>query len=723
MTKASTSATTGNSSYQYMHSYTYSDGKTIGPIAVLKVDDDNPFPSTQNLNAVQIVELGEVVIILLANIAINLTNLLNVGAVGSTADPAGGEKSDESESSDKATIIDALKSIEQKTADLRELVALGKSVVEKVEAEAESGVGSFIKDKIEDIGEEIGDQIEKIEKFGGKLVGKFSSKLGSSDDSNASSSSSSSSTSSETSTSTESSDDSDEDSSGLSCVLTFLLEDIVKFLVDEAIKGILTDAGLYGEATSIRQYADQFQTIVVPNVASTTNNDDAFAAQTVSGPNPLVIERVIDALPANFGVEDAAYKKVMGADDSIEQAIKDKRLYLTDYKALSVMKPGTFPQQKYTSAPLALFAVAKGDSCGSLKSVALQVGQQPAANNPVLYPFHGDSWDLGKVHVKAADGNFHELISHLGLTHLLVEPFAVSTHAKLGVNHPVFELLLPHIQGTLFINNAAITSLVAPEGIVDRLLGGTIETDWQVTINAVGSVNFNERMLPNQLASRNVADPALPLSYPYRDDALDVWAAIKQWANAYLSIFYKGDAQVAADKALQSWVLDLTSDTGGCISGLGEDQGGQLGIYTLDYLVDVVTMVIFTASAQHATVNFPQLTTMSYAPAMPLATYAPPPQSAAGTPSQSMLSTLPPLEQALVQQLLGQGLGGVYFTRLGDYNRHQQGNYFSNTDVQGALEVFRDNLDAVETRIGARNLKRPYYEHLLPSRIPQSINI
>ncbi|NQZ11965.1 MAG: lipoxygenase, partial [Algicola sp.] len=212
-------------------------------------------------------------------------------------------------------------------------------------------------------------------------------------------------------------------------------------------------------------------------------------------------------------------------------------------------------------------------------------------------------------------------------------------------------------------------------------------------------------------------------SYPYRDDALDVWGAIKLWANDYLSIFYKGDAQVAADPALQNWLLDLTSKTGGCINGLGEEKNGQLGIYTLDYLVDVVTMVIFTASAQHATVNFPQLTTMSYAPAMPLATYAPPPQSTAGTPSQSMLSTLPPLEQALVQQLLGQGLGGVYFTRLGDYNRHQQGNYFSDTDVQGALAVFRDNLDAVEARIGARNLKRPYYEHLLPSRIPQSINI
>lgn len=351
------------------------------------------------------------------------------------------------------------------------------------------------------------------------------------------------------------------------------------------------------------------------------------------------------------------------------------------------------------------------------------MAQEPADNNPILYPFNGEPWALAKLHVKSADGNYHELISHLGLTHLLIEPFAVSTHRMLDVNHPVFKLVLPHIQGTLFINNAAVTSLVAPEGIVDRLLGGTIETDWQVTATAVSTVNFNDRMLPNQLKGRAVADPKLPLNYPYRDDALDVWGAIKQWANDYLTIFYKSDDEVAQDENLQNWLTDLTSKTGGRINGLGEKKNGKLGLYTVDYLVDVITMVIFTASAQHATVNFPQLSTMSYSPAMPLATYAPPPTSSTGTASQSMLDTLPPLDQAAVQLLLGQGLGGVYFTRLGDYNRHQQGNYFSDTKVQGALAVFRDNLDAVETRIGARNLNRSCYEQLSPSRIPQSINI
>jgi arachidonate 15-lipoxygenase len=77
----------------------------------------------------------------------------------------------------------------------------------------------------------------------------------------------------------------------------------------------------------------------------------------------------------------------------------------------------------------------------------------------------------------------------------------------------------------------------------------------------------------------------------------------------------------------------------------------------------------------------------------------------------------------LTQQLTLQLLGGVYFTRLGDYNRHQCSNYFTNPQAQAALRVFRDNLDTVERRIGVRNLSHADYSPLLPSRIPQSINI
>ena len=53
----------------------------------------------------------------------------------------------------------------------------------------------------------------------------------------------------------------------------------------------------------------------------------------------------------------------------------------------------------------------------------------------------------------AADTMHHELISHLGRTHLLIEPFAVSTKRVLPASHPVAVLLAPHVEGTIFINS------------------------------------------------------------------------------------------------------------------------------------------------------------------------------------------------------------------------------------------------------------------------------
>ncbi len=672
----------GQSDYEYMHSYTYTlkDGsqKVLEPIAVLKVDDTHPFPSNQNPNLVQIMEIGEVLVQLLTNITTKLTNLLDIGSVGPTSNTS---------TENPVSLKEVIGLIKQKLEILHKIIEFADIVTSKVEQDVhdkEAQLAAFIEDQLQkDFGSALG---SKLAKELGKAVQK--------------------------------------EIKNLSDALQALIKDVLGFLTHAVIQEVLRAAGLSGDATSLRQYADQFQTFVVPDVSSTLNNDDAFAAFQVSGPNPLVIERIIDKLPAKFPVDDESYRRVMGPDDSIELAIAENRLYFTDYKALSVLEPGTFPQQKYIAASMGLFGVKRGDTTGALKAIAIQVDQVPSANNPVLYPFHGETWTLAKAHFQAANANHHELISHLGLTHLLIEPFAVSTQRKLNDKHPIYNLLLPHFQGTLFINNAAILTLINPGGGVDRTLGGTIETAWDVTTNSLTELNFNERMLPNQLASRFMANQDLPISYPYRDDALDVWNAIKCWAKDYVDIYYLDDKQVADDSALQAWLIDLTSEDGGRINGLGEeDSEGNLGIYTKSYLIDVLTMVIFTSSAQHAAVNFPQLSVMSYTPSMPLATYAPAPTSTTGTESQGLLATLPPLDQALQQQLITHGLGGVYFTRLGDYNRHQRGNYFSNTKVQGALETFRDNLDAVESIIGERNLHRPMYQSLLPSRIPQSINI
>jgi arachidonate 15-lipoxygenase len=477
---------------------------------------------------------------------------------------------------------------------------------------------------------------------------------------------------------------------------------------------------MYGQATSVYDYVSEFQTFRLPEIASVYQDDAIFAWMRVAGPNPLVLKRV--ASPgASFPVTDAQYRSVMGEGDSLASAGKEGRLYLADYKALSQLVPGTAPdQQKYVEAPLALFAVpAAGAPSRLLRPVAIQCAQAPGAASPIFTPSDGVAWEVAKLHVQVADGNFHELISHLGQTHLVLEAFAMATPRQLAPEHPVNVLLTPHFQGTLAINNAAEADLIAPGGPVDNLLAGTIASSTQLAVDAVLSYSVNQQFLPVALAHRGVDDPSTLPSYPYRDDATLLWGAIHTWVSRYLAVYYTSDADVLGDYELQHWIAELSSPSGCGLKDIGEDGA----IRTVAYLADLLTHVIFTASAQHAAVNFPQSSLMSFTPALPLAAYAPAPSITAGLPSSEIFQHLPPLQQALLQLNVMMLLGGVYYSRLGDYDRNIPGAYFTDARVREPLEAFQRELMEIEATIGKRNLQRFPYVVLLPSQIPQSINI
>ncbi|HEY9641694.1 MAG TPA: lipoxygenase family protein, partial [Coleofasciculaceae cyanobacterium] len=328
-----------------------------------------------------------------------------------------------------------------------------------------------------------------------------------------------------------------------------------------------------------------------------------------------------------------------------------------------------------------------------------------------------DAWMMAKTIVQIADVNFHEAVSHFARTHLLVEPFVTATHRRLPESHPLFKLLVPHFQGTLAINYAAHEFLVAPKGGVNGLLSATIDNSRVLMVKGLRIRGFNADMFPRRLQERGVDDvSALPV-YPYRDDGLLIWAAIHDWVQAYLRLYYQSDADVQGDRLLQAWAHELVAFDGGRLPGFGDRETGQ--IETLNYLIDAVTMVIFTGSAQHAAVNFPQYGIMSFAPAMPTAGYSPAKAVRSDSTSQDWLDLLPPLDQAQSQLNLLYLLGSVYFTQLGKY----EAGHFTDPQVAAPLTAFQQRLKEIEATIDRRNTDRPPYPYLKPSQIPQSINI
>jgi arachidonate 15-lipoxygenase len=488
---------------------------------------------------------------------------------------------------------------------------------------------------------------------------------------------------------------------------------VLQGVIDRIAEFIGELIGAYGRAGDVGDYDYQFRTLPLPWPAGVFQTDAVFAQMRVAGPNPGVIRRAAGADLMTFGLDDARFGRLTGLPGAtIAEALAAGALYVADYQALQALVPG---ENKYVFAPVALFAVPpQGDR--ALQPIAIQMA--PAAGSPVFFPGDGTSWEIAKTLVNMADGNDHELVSHLGLTHLLTEPFVLATYRQLDPAHPLSALLAAHFAGTLLINYAAQTTLIVDGGAVDQLLTGTIESGRLLSANAVKAVRYNASFFPDTLVARGVADATALPDYPYRDDALRLWEELHAWVEDYVGIYYFDDRDVAGDFELQAWVEELV--TAGHIQDIGEGAPGEAAsIRTRAYLARLLTQVIFTASVQHAAVNYPQNTIMSFTPAMPLAAYAPFP-AAEGQPATQVLDVLPPLQRGLLQQAVGTALGGVHHTVLGEY-----GGQLALVQVQGPLLKLQGRLQALERKIQAENHLggRTPYLTLLPSAIPQSINI
>ncbi len=505
----------------------------------------------------------------------------------------------------------------------------------------------------------------------------------------------------------------------LKVFLEGVIETFAKTLTLENLLGIAQSLGkfatVFSPVSSLEDYKQLFQLISLPAVSQNFQEDAMFAAMRVAGPNPLIIERM-KALDARLPITEEQYQSVMGPQDSLEKAVADGRLYLADYSVFDGALDGSFPAaQKFNYAPLALFAVPPGGQ--SLVPVAIQCAPQPGPANPIFLPRDGDSWLIAKTTVQIADANFNEAVSHLGRTHLFIEPFIIATHNQLSPTHPLFILLTPHFEGTLAINEVAQRRLIAPFSLVDSNLSGTIDQSRVFAVKAAQSyqLNVNTSTLPQLLARRGVEDTSSLPDYPYRDDALLIWGAISQWVEDYVNHFYSSDAALQGDTELQNWVAELVAHDGGRLNNVGE--GNRIN--TRSQLVELVTLICFTASVQHAAVNYPQGEIMTYTPAMPLAGYSPLPVPQEGSSESDFLKFLPPLDRAKSQLDILFLLGSVYYTRLGDYGD----DYFTDPVIQDYQAKFQQELIKIEEEINERNKTRTPYEFLLPSKIPQSINI
>lgn len=439
--------------------------------------------------------------------------------------------------------------------------------------------------------------------------------------------------------------------------------------------------------------------------------DLSFAWQRMAGCNPMMLRRC-DELPGNFPVTEAIYQGVMGGKDTLEAARKERRLYIADYAILDGAIAGvTNHVQKFLAAPLSLYAVEQGS--GALRPVAIQCGQVPGDAFPIFTPQDNWHWRMAMTFVQVADANTHEGIAHLGRTHLVMEAVVMAAKRQLAPEHPLHRLLAPHWDHTLAINDSAKFSLTAPDGTVDNCFGPRIDQFGALVLKALQTLSWDNLDPRKDLAARGLDDAEALPNHPYREDAPAVWDEIRKWVATYVGQYYSSAEDVQGDHELAAFVTELSAQDGGRLPGPAVPK-------TVEEVVEVITRMVFTASAQHSAVNFSQFPFMGMVPNMPGAAYVPPPTAETPNDVAEYSAMLPPMNIAMDGTNMVYLLSALQISTLGKYSPGA----FMDPRLVPEVRRFQRALKDLDEVIAERDSRRFIpYPFLRPTKILQSISI
>nr|KAG5707441.1 hypothetical protein BaRGS_011945 [Batillaria attramentaria] len=374
---------------------------------------------------------------------------------------------------------------------------------------------------------------------------------------------------------------------------------------------------------------------------------------------------------------------------------------------------------KVLPAPIALFYVNDNKH---LMPIAIQLFQQPAADNPVFFPSDDPyTWLLAKMWYNLAEGNKHQIATHLYLTHLTMESFTLATHRELSGSHPIFRLLKPHYMFTLHVNIKGRASFFGPTGAFSTLLNTGSDNALRLGAESLWKWRVNvEGTLPKALEDRGMLDKNVLPDFPYRDDGLRIYNAVQNYVENYVNLYYKDDVVLLADTEIQSWAEQLSTprDRGGYgIKGMPLTEGK---LASRDDLVLVATCVIFTSTAQHAAVNYPHYDQYSFLPNYPTLLLGEPPKHKSTRGESDIVQLLPPKDLYLPFLRLM-----VFLTQRGVQPLGTPLGSFIVDPAAVRLGVkFQEDLREIEKELVARNEERdPQYDYLYPSLIPNSIGI
>uniref|UniRef100_A0A8C3F8U6 Lipoxygenase domain-containing protein n=1 Tax=Chrysemys picta bellii TaxID=8478 RepID=A0A8C3F8U6_CHRPI len=455
------------------------------------------------------------------------------------------------------------------------------------------------------------------------------------------------------------------------------------------------------------------KTPITEYVRAHWREDTFFGYQFLNGVHPMVIRRCTE-LPCNFPVTPAMVASSLGESTSLQDELEKGNIFLADYKILEGVPANTINgYQQYIAAPLCLLHLQPS---GELVPVAIQLSQCPGPDSPIFLPSDSEwDWILAKTWVRYAEFLVHEAVSHLLLTHLIDEAFALATLRQLPMCHPLFKLLLPHTRYTLHINVLARTLLLRRGGIIEKAMGSGLEGTKVLMAKGMSCLTYTSLCFPDDIQERGV--DCIP-NYYYRDDGLKIWSAIESFVSGIVRHHYHSDAHVLADCELQAWADEIFRE-----GFLGNEASGfPSSLQSIPELIKYLTMWIYCCSARHAAVNNGQYDLGAWMPNFPSSMRNPPPQAKGTTSLESYLDTIPEVNST----------SHIIFTlwvlccepgdsrSLGTYSDE----HFTEEEPKRQIAAFQGRLAQISQEIQERNKSLPIpYRYLDPHQIENSTSI
>ncbi|XP_036912606.1 polyunsaturated fatty acid 5-lipoxygenase isoform X1 [Sturnira hondurensis] len=445
--------------------------------------------------------------------------------------------------------------------------------------------------------------------------------------------------------------------------------------------------------------------------------DLMFGYQFLNGCNPVLIQRCTK-LPEKLPVTTEMVECSLERQLTLEQEVEQGNIFIVDFKLLDGIDANkTDPcTLQFLAAPICLLYK---NQANKIVPIAIQLNQVPGDENPIFLPSDAKyDWLLAKIWVRSSDFHVHQTITHLLRTHLVSEVFGIAMYRQLPAVHPIFKLLVAHVRFTIAINTKAREQLICEYGLFDKANATGGGGHVQMVQRAMEDLTYASLCFPEAIKARGMESTENIPYYFYRDDGLLVWEAIKTFVADVVGVYYESDQVVVEDQELQDFVKDVY------VYGMrGKKASGfPKSIKTREKLSEYLTVVIFTASAQHAAVNFGQYDWCSWIPNAPPTMRAPPPTAKGVVTIEQIVDTLPDRGRSCWH------LGAVWALSQFQENELFLGMYpeehFIEKPVKEAMAQFRKNLDTIVSVIAERNKnkKLPYY-YLSPDRIPNSVAI